>query len=468
MDSFHQADRSFAEGVRHQAAGATRLAHASFRQAIALWPSCAAAWANLGLLHDDAGEWALAARCYGQALALDPGLYEAALNLGALQARLKRYPEAEVSCHRASALRPEAAAPWTNLGAMLTCLRRDADALACLLHALELERGNDRARFNLSYLLLRQGRWAEGLLCLESRPGLAELQAAVDGPRWDGAELAGRSLLVVSDAGLGDMIQMARYAPLLRARGAARLVLQCPSALKRLLARDAGFDLVLGGDEPLPRTGWDLWTPALSLPYLCQTRPESMPDRLPYLAADPDRVAHWRARRAPGTPLPGALRVGLVWRGNPRHENDADRSLPALAALAPLAAVPGVVFVSLQCGAGADEAGTPPPGLRLQRLPEPWGDFAETAAIVAGLDLVIGVDTSTVHLAAALGTPTWVLLPDHKTDWRWLEGRSDSPWYPGLMRLFRQPVPGDWAPVVAAVTTALCAWQARAGARLAA
>lgn len=405
------------------------------------------------------GDWAQALRHYEQALRCQPDSCEILLDIGVASARLKRFAAAEAAYWRAIALRPRASAAWSNLGALLAAMRRDADALACCQHALELDPRYDKARFNLSYVLLRQGRLAEGLLCLEARAeGVPGLARQLDAPRWDGLPLDGRALLVVSDAGYGDLIQMARYAALLRARGAGRLVLHAPAALKRLLAEGLvgpGFDHVSGYDEPLPRAGWDVWTLSSSLPHLCGTTLDSLPAPLPYLRADAARVAHWRGLLRPHAAAAGPL-VGLAWRGNPRHEADADRSLPGLATLAPLGAIGSVRFVPLQFGVEPAEldsaAGR---ALRLAPLPAPMGDFHETAALVASLDLVIAVDTSVVHLAGALGRPVWTLLADHLTDWRWFEARSDSPWYPGVMRLFRQRVPGDWAAVIAEVRQAL-------------
>jgi hypothetical protein len=205
----------------------------------------------------------------------------------------------------------------------------------------------------------------------------------------------------------------------------------------------------------MPAEGWDCWTPMLSLPLHCGTRLNSIPATLPYLQAMPERRARWQAR----LPTQG-LRVGLVWKGNPRFENDADRSLSGLELLAPLGAVAGVQFISLQKGEGEDQARHPPAGLSLLHLGSEIEDFADTAAIVAGLDLVICVDTAVAHLAGALGRPCWVLLPHYKTDWRWLEGRSDSPWYPGLLRLFRQGPGEDWTAVVEEVRLALADWAA--------
>jgi hypothetical protein len=285
----------------------------------------------------------------------------------------------------------------------------------------------------------------------------------LQGPRWMGEPLAGRALLIVTDAGHGDLIQMARYAPQLRALDAGRLVLVCQSGLKALMqrpaSREAGFDEVLSFDDALPRTHWDCWVALMSLPFLCGTQLSSIPAPLPYLQPDVARVAQRAAQLAlvwPALPR-SALRVGLVWRGNPLHENDADRSLPSLSLLEPLGRIPGVHFVSLQCGAAQAEALSPPAGLPLHALAEPLSDFADTAAVVANLDLVIGVDTSVIHLAGALGKPVWVMLPRHKADWRWLQDREDSPWYPGVMRLFRQSQIGDWAPVIEQVAQALAA-----------
>ena len=187
----------------------------------------------------------------------------------------------------------------------------------------------------------------------------------------------------------------------------------------------------------------------MSLPYFCGTRIDNIPAGIPYLAAEPAKAAAWRSQ------LPASgLRIGLAWKGNPRFENDKDRSLPSLDVLAPLADMAGLNFVSLQKGPGEAEAHCPPAGLPVLALGERIEDFSDTAAIIANLDLVISVDSAVAHLAGALGKPCWVLLPDYQTDWRWLTGRHDSPWYPG-MRLFRQPSGGGWEAVVATLAEAL-------------
>ncbi len=210
------------------------------------------------------------------------------------------------------------------------------------------------------------------------------------------------------------------------------------------------MDTLIGYDEQIEASGRDYWTPPLSIPHYCHTRLDTIPATIPYLRAVPERIAQWQ----PLLPAEG-IRVGLVWKGNPQFENDAERSIHAPDLLAPLGSVPDVRCISLQKGAGEEEAEHPPAGLPLIHLGSQIQDFADAAAIIASLDLVICVDTAIAHLAGALGRPCWVLLPDYKTDWRWLTGRSDSPWYPGTMRLFRQPEMGNWAAVIAEVRIAL-------------
>jgi len=259
------------------------------------------------------------------------------------------------------------------------------------------------------------------------------------------------------------MLQFCRFAPLvaaLHAPGdgpadgakAVNVVLEMPSALARLIRTMPGAQRIVAQNEPLPEFG--VHCPLLSLPLALGTTLETIPAAIPYLAADADQALAWRIRLAA---VPG-LRVGLVWAGNPRTAQrslaaiDRRRSLP-LSRLAPLGEVPGVTFVSLQKGHRADEAKTPPRGLTLYDWTDELWDFADTAALIAGLDLVIGVDTSVVHVAGALGKPVWV-LNRYDACWRWLYGRTDSPWYP-TMRLFRQARFGDWDGVIAEVQAAL-------------
>ena len=341
-----------------------------------------------------------------------------------------------------------------NSGALQACRKQEKEAERSFRKAIELDPEYRLAHFNLGYLLLRQGRFEEGWRCLDARDWYAQLEKNIPCPRWRGEPLKGRSVLIGFEAGHGDMIQFCRYAAVLKAQGAAWVTLICHPALKTLFTTMDGVDAVLALDDTSPCPGWDFWTPPLSMPLHCRTRLDSIPADLPYLRPDGKLVERWSSvlnREC----VSSDVRVGLVWKGNPRFENDADRSLPDLKTLESLGAIAGVRFFSLQKGAGEEEAASPPAGLPLVNLGSNISNFADSAAIVANLDLIICVDTAIAHLTGAMGKACWVLLPDYKTDWRWLTGRIDSPWYPGVMRLFRQPRSGDWATVVAEVRVAL-------------
>jgi len=441
----------FESGVRHWQAGALAEAVASFEDALRLDPQLAPAHVNLGLIREHGGALDAATAHYRAAIAIDPALFQAQLNLGVVLAAQKSFREAEVAYLAALAIDPLAAAAWSNLGVLYASTWREAQAEQCYRQALEIDPAYARARFNLAYVLLRQGRYEEGWAAMEARDWADALAPRLACPRWHGEAPAGRALLIVHEGGHGDLIQFCRYAAVLKTMGARQIGIVCPPALTRLLAHQAVFDAVFALDAELPASGWDAWVPFLSLPHLCGTRVDHLPDTLPYLRPDANEVARWGARIAAGA----GLRVGLVWKGSTGFENDADRSLPSLATLAPLAAVPGVQWFSLQVGAGQDEARQPPPGMTITPLSDGFTDFADTAAALMHLDLVIAVDTAVAHLAGALGRPCWVLLPAYKPDWRWLAGRTDSPWYPGVMRLFWQARMGDWAPVVQALAQAL-------------
>lgn len=444
-----EAEALFYRGTSLMEAGDAASAEACFGLAVKLVPDFAEAYANLGLLLEKRGDTGMAEASYRLSIRIAPHYAETHLNLGALLANRKCFAEAEAVYRQAIALSPDSPFPLSNLGVLYACMKREAEAEQCYRAALALDEGYAMARYNLSYLLLRQGRFEEGWASLEARDWYAPWAARLTCPRWRGEPLAGRSVLIGYEPGHGDMIQYCRYASVLKAHGAGAITLVCHPALKALFASLAGVDTVLSFDDPLPG-GLDLWTPPLSIPHYCKTRLESIPATIPYLQPEAKRVAKWAAL------LTGdGLRVGLVWRGNPNFENDADRSLPSLAELAPLWGVAGVNFISLQKGEGEDEAMHPPAGLEIVPLGAQMADFADTAAVIASLDLVICVDTAVAHLAGALGKACWVLLPDYKTDWRWMVGRTDSPWYPGVMRLFRQQTMGDWNPVVAELADAL-------------
>ncbi len=444
-----EAEVLFYRGVSLMEGGDAANAEACFGLAVKLAPDFSEAYANLGLLLERRGATEMAEMCYRLSIEIEPTYSESHLNLGALLANMKRFAEAEAAYKQAIALNQDSPVAWSNLGVLNACMKREAEAEQCYRTALALDETYAMAKYNLSYLLLRQGRFEEGWACLEARDWYTPWAVRLTCPRWQGEALGGKSILIGYEPGHGDMIQYCRYAAGLKARGAGAITLVCHPALKTLFTTLAGVDAVLSFDDPIP-DGLDLWTPPLSIPHFCKTRLDSIPATIPYLQAEASRIEKWAAL----LPRDG-LRVGLVWKGNPNFENDADRSLPSLAVLAPLAAIAGVNLISLQKGAGEDEAMHAPAGLRLISLGTQLADFADTAAVIASLDLVICVDTAVAHLAGALAKPCWVMLPDYRTDWRWLMERTDSPWYPGVMRLFRQKTMGDWSPVVAEVADSL-------------
>ena len=325
----------------------------------------------------------------------------------------------------------------------LALARMDSDpeaALAAFEETFARDADNVLAHNNRAYLRIAIGAWPEGWQEHEWR--LRKPERAGDPqptlPYWRGEDVAGKRLFVFAEQGLGDTLQFVRYVRVLEERG-AHLVLSVPTAIRVFLADNfPGIDVV---DSTGQFKAFDYRVSLMSLPAVMGTTLQSVPNTVPYLTADPTRVAKWRQRIGEE-----GFRVGLVWQGNAKYPRDRERSI-RLGEYAPLAAVPGVRFISLQsAGAGADQLKSPPPGMRIEQLGEeivsnPDG-FREVAAAMMNLDLLIMSDTGPTHLAGALGRPVWLALPRY-ADWRWMREREDTPWYP-TMRLFRQTTAGDW------------------------
>lgn len=431
-------------------------AEAVYRKAVALEAASAESHYNFANLLADMGRLAEAETAYRRAIALREDFPQAINNLANLLNRTRQYREAETLYRGMIARHPEHAQAHCDLGAHLYRLQRLEEAEAAYRRAISLQPESPGARMRLGMLHLLRGEFEKGWPLYESRSEALAAAGIVSTPTlpfppWRGEPLRGKSLMLWPEQGLGDTLQFVRYVPLLKAMGAKHVTLACAPALKSLLGTVAGADAVATSGEAL--LAHDYWTQLLSLPLRFGTTLDTIPAALPYLEPDPARFARWTPR------LPAARRrVGLVWKGSESHVNDANRSLPGLTALAPLWSVPDIGYVSLQVGAGGDEARNPPPGQAITDLGPDIGDFADTAAIIARLDLVICVDTAVAHLAGALGRPCWVLLPAIEVDWRWLVGRADSPWYPGIMRLFRRQMDQPWEDAIAGVAAALREW----------
>jgi Flp pilus assembly protein TadD len=432
-------------GILLQGRGEFDEAEACYRHAIEIAPHFAEAMSNLGAVHAERGRLEQATTWYGRALAERDDLPDANNNLGAALIKFDRASEAEVLHRRAVELRPDFADAHYNLGVALQDQCRFDEALASYDTALQLKPDNVDAHWNRGFVLLLKGDFAQGWREHEWRHRRkVQPPRSFPQPLWHGEDIGKRIILLHDEQGLGDTLHFMRYAPLVAARG-ARVLVQVQRPLLRLAAASlAGIEVFVEGDLMPP---FELHSPLLSLPFACATTLDTIPAQIPYLKVDPATAARWRNRI--GTT--GGLKVGLAWAGNPQHKNDRNRSI-ALERLAPLFEVAGVRWFSLQVGERAADLVHAPAG-RIADLAERLTDFAETAAAVAGLDLVIAVDTAVAHLAGALGKPVWVLLP-FVPDWRWLIDRADSPWYP-TARLFRQPGRDDWESVAQAVRAAL-------------
>ncbi|HSZ55892.1 MAG TPA: tetratricopeptide repeat-containing glycosyltransferase family protein [Tepidisphaeraceae bacterium] len=414
-------------------------------RAIQLNPARADYHNNLGLVLAGQRRWDAAIDAFRKALSLRSDFAQAHNNLGNVLAELGRFDEAMRSLREAISLQPGYAEAHNNLGNVHQNLRDAGRAIASYRRALELRPGEPEVRVALASTFLLSGDFAQGFPLYEARwetPAGRAMARTFAQPLWDGSPLAGRRILLHAEQGLGDTIQFIRYVPLVKEMGGVVSVL-CPPELRRLLTGQLGIEQIVTDLNALP--AFDVHCPILSLPRVLRTTLHSIPARVPYLTVDPTMSRAWQQRL---DAAPKGLKVGLVWAGSPKHRKDHQRSIPP-EELAPLAAVGGVRFISLQKG----DASSTRIGLNLVDWTAELTDLADTAALIANLDLVICVDTAVAHLAGALARPVWLLLP-FAPDWRWMWDRADSPWYP-TMRLFRQSSPGNWAGVIAGVVDAL-------------
>jgi tetratricopeptide (TPR) repeat protein/precorrin-6B methylase 2 len=417
---------------------------------------------------------------FNGALKFSPGNIDCLLNLSACDVGLGKGSSAEGYARRAIDISPESCPAWTNLGVALLLQDRlndasDAFAEAERLRRVAFDESDDDppeivnrgialrlaghaeeaieyyevhlpnhpsvgAHGHYALALLTAGRFTEGWDQFEFRwmeYPLAAQRARYDRPAWNGQDLRGKTILLRCEQGAGDVFQFIRFAPVVKARGAT-VLLELRPGLGKIAETFPGVDSVF--EHGKPSRDFDFYVDLMGLPRVLQTSLATIPAQVPYLTAPADRSARWRDRFA----VVGDLKVGLVWGGDPRHARDRQRSIP-LDAFAPLARIEGTRWYSLQKGRTAELKESPLNGAVVD-LDKEIFEYADTAAIIENLDLVVAADTSVAHLAGALGKPAWVLLP-FCADWRWMEEREESPWYP-TMRLFRQTIAGDWSTVL--------------------
>jgi hypothetical protein len=435
----------FTRAVAHHRESRLDAARGLYRHILVQDPQQVMVWTHLGLaslpVGADSAAWAI-----GRALRLAPTLAEGHCTLAALQRAAGTVEQAAGSLRLATVLQPFLAAPLNNLAAIEREAGRIGSAAALFRRASALAPDHPDIHCNLAAALLQLGAYEEGWREHEWRlhPGAStgQKRRSFDRPCWQGEELAGKTILLHAEQGLGDAIQFVRFAAPIAALG-ARVVVEAAPSLTRLLATAPGVAATQPEGAPLPDVDFHL--PLMSAPHRLGITLATLPAATPYLRAPAGQSAAWRQRLAV---WPG-LKVGLAWAGNPalklpwNADANARRSI-ALAQFRPLLDVDGVTIVSLQKDAQAAE---------LVDFMQEIEDFADTASLVEALDLVITVDSSVAHLAGSLGKPVWI-LSRFDGCWRWLGHRADSPWYPSA-RLFHQETRDDWTPVIGEVVTSL-------------
>jgi len=433
--------------VKHHMANRLADAEVLYRKILQASPNHAYALHNLGAIACQSKQYAAAMPLVKRAIELNPndaGFYNTlCVALFACGREMESYD----ACKKALQLDPNLADTHANLG---ICYADQGDlgaSIAAFEKAIKLDPNHANAHDGLGLSLLMSGQLQRGWREQEWRwkKTVFEKQRFPNAPHWTGGEITGKKLLLYVEQGYGDILQFCRYAPLLASRGARVLLEVVPELIGILKTLDGVSGLMPAGSKPPP---FDLACALMSVPLWCGTTLEAIPVGVPYLRAEPDRVAEWKRFFQNDA----NFKVGIAWAGRPTHANDHNRST-MLSSFAPLAQVPGVTFYSLQKDVANQPAGAVPPGMKLIDLAPRLSDFNVTAAVISNLDLVISVDTALAHLAGAMGRPVWNLLA-RCADWRWMLRRSDSPWYP-TMRLFRQQRRRDWATLMAEVAEAL-------------
>ena len=416
------------------------------QKALQLNPTLADAYNNIGAIFYKQEQLDEAMTYYQKALDLKPELSNAYNNIGILLQE-KGEPDKAIEYFRNALLySPDFADAYSNMGITLLEKGETDKAIEFLSKAIKLDPDHAMAHWNLSLTLLLTGEFRKGWKEYEWRWKLKDsIRYSFSQSLWDGSDITGRTVLLHDEQGFGDTIQFIRYASLVAQRG-ARVIIWCKKELKTLIQNIEGVDRVVARGEQLPH--FDIHCPLLSMPLVFNTTLESIPAKIPYITADLTLVQKWRDKVQYDN---SKLKVGLVW-GTGEGALKKIKSFP-LDVFSHLATFNDVTFYSLQKGGTAEQIKNPPKGMKIIDYMGEINDFADTAAIIENLDLVISADTAVAHLAGALGKPVWTLI-SFVPIWRWMLNREDSPWYP-TMRLFRQPSLGDWESVIAIITDRL-------------
>jgi tetratricopeptide (TPR) repeat protein len=415
----------------------------NYQKAIEFNPSYAGVYYNLGVIFQEKNRLTEAIAAFQRAIQLDPQYADAYHDLGYVS-HMNRQPDKAIECYlKAIQMNKDMFDAYNNLGRVYQEQGRLDDAITSYRKSLEINPDFAETHCNLAIALLLTGAFRQGWEEYEWRWKLKD-RSRYGFPQqiWDGSDISDKTIFLYAEQGFGDTIQFIRFAPLIAGRG-ANVIIECQKELKSLICHVKGINSVITREDPLPE--FDVHYPLLSLPFVLNTTPESIPATIPYIMTDETIVRKWEERIRSDN---ARLKVGVVWSGNPKYKADRFRSISPDNFLQ-LCMVERISFYSLQKGEAASQVKELVKEIKLIDFTDEIHDFSDTAAIIKNLDLIISVDTAVAHLAGALGKPVWTLLP-FSPDWRWMLERDDSLWYP-TMRLFRQPLPGDWGTVIESV-----------------
>ncbi len=444
---FAEAFNNLGAALKNQ--GHMEEARICYEKALQLNPDYAAAYNNLGNILRELNQYNDALICYQKALHIDPDIAEAYYSIGIIAYRSDRIDESIAYTRKALEIDPMHIDSYSNLGVALQDILKSEEAMSSYRKAISIDPNFAEAHWNLSLSLLLLGKWREGFREYEWRRYVEGILIPrnITEPVWDGTELGGKTIMILTEQGYGDAIQFIRYMPLIVTKGGI-VIIECQRELAELFENVPGVSKVVRRGDTLPP--FDVHSQLLSMPYLFGTEISSIPSQIPYIKADTRLVSYWHERMRDDK---AKMKIGLTWAGvNPKKKN-----FP-LNLLAPIMKANDVTFYSLQKGEPAQECMNARERFRIIDWTCDIDNFAHTAALIENMDLTITADTAVAHLAGAMGKPVWTLLP-YAADWRWLLGREDSPWYP-TMRLFRQPALGDWESVIARVAESLAEYTA--------